>query len=783
MGTLTTFDLIIFFGSLLAIMGVGLWAGRKEETSEDFYLAGKQTRWWGVAGSIFGSNVSANHLVGMMGVGFMFGFAQSHFEITAIAGLLMLCYAFLPMYRKLNVFTLSEYLARRFNEPSRLAYALIMVVIMVVIQMVPGFYIGSRSVNILLQGGEQAIAKPVVEDGKITQIIIRNPGKGYASPPTVRIAAPENGRAAQATAELTEDGVSRIALDDPGAGYSTENPPVVLLDGGASFDPMLKPTDVDPKWYIIGILLMAVITGTYVIFGGLKAVIITDVIQSVLLLGAGLLVAYVVFSHPDVGGWANMVAMDADRGAERKLTLYNPSDHPGLPWTGVLSGLMVLHFYYWGTNQFIVQRALAARSDSEAKLGIISAGFFKLLIPFFSIGTGIAAWYFYQAKGVAVAQDAVFMRLLTDLVAPIGFGLVGLVAAGVIGAILSSLDSMMNSAATIFTFDIYRRFIDPEATEQKLILVGRICIVVFICFAAVFTIFTMDPNSKDSFFLHVANHQGKLVAGVVVAFFLGMVWKRASAAGAVVAIVAGVALSYSIEPAYDAMLGTRDVASVTKTTLGFADAHGYEDGDSVVFHTHAPHLPPSADLQKNGVYTVQTVDEKTIRLLDGESGTAASLPAGFNKPAALYDDGWQGWAGRFGPHLNFFHAVFLAAMISAMLHITISLAIKPDEEKGQLTWVGLGVHHASTLKKFAGLFVVSMAIYALLGFWMVYGSLVPTVAAWVAALWTLGVIGIPAVLTKTTTEADQPQPPLWKNDRAWAALLAACAVFMMYYFK
>ena len=188
MGTLTTLDAVIFFGSLLVIMGVGLWAGRKEEDSEDFYLAGRTTRWWGVAGSIFGSNVSANHLVGMMGVGFAIGFAQSHFEITAIAGLLVLCYAFLPMYRKLKVFTLSEYLARRYNEPSRLAYALIMVIVMVVIQMVPGFYIGSRSVNILLQGGEQAIAKAVVgENGQLTEIKIATPGKGYANVPTVKI--------------------------------------------------------------------------------------------------------------------------------------------------------------------------------------------------------------------------------------------------------------------------------------------------------------------------------------------------------------------------------------------------------------------------------------------------------------------------------------------------------------------------------------------------------------------------------------------------------------------
>ena len=92
MGTFTQLDLCIFVGSLLAVMLAGLWAGRKEDTSEDYYLAGKSTHWWGVAGSIFGSNVSANHIVGMMGVGFSLGFVESHFEITAIVGLLLLCY-------------------------------------------------------------------------------------------------------------------------------------------------------------------------------------------------------------------------------------------------------------------------------------------------------------------------------------------------------------------------------------------------------------------------------------------------------------------------------------------------------------------------------------------------------------------------------------------------------------------------------------------------------------------------------------------------------------------
>jgi SSS family solute:Na+ symporter len=561
---LTNIDIAIFFSSLVVVMLVGLWAGRKEETSDDYYLAGKSTRWWGVAGSIFGSNVSANHLVGMMGVGFSVGFAQSHFEISAIAGLLMLCYAFLPMYRKLNLYTLSEYLGRRYDDKSRIAYAAIMIIVIVMIQMVPGFYIGSRSLNILLKDGDTATGKVIVnQSGEVTEIQLMSTGTQYVSRPEVRINSPNVdgqliGKGAKATA-TTEDGqVTTLTLVSAGSGYDFDTPPVVEIVGGAKFNESLSPGDVDPKMYILGILLMALVTGTYTIVGGLKAVIVTDVIQSILMLVAGVGLAFIVFSQPEVGGWAGMMAQDAATGTKAKMHLYNSSSDPNLPWTGVLTGLMVLHFYYWGANQFIVQRALSGRSDRETRYGIIVAGFFKLLIPFFSIAAGTAAFYYFQKQGDVVAPDTVFITLLGKLVAPMGYGLVGLIAAGMLGAILSSLDSMMNSAATIVTFDVYKRYINPAASEKQLIRVGRICIFVALVGAAGLTIMTADPNSKSNFFLTIAAHQAKLVAGIVVAFLLGMFWERATAAGAIVSIVVGVSTSYGLPYVYAAAFANID---------------------------------------------------------------------------------------------------------------------------------------------------------------------------------------------------------------------------------
>lgn len=700
MGVLTPLDVAIFVASLVAVMALGIWAGRKEDTSQDYYLAGKTTRWWGVAGSIFGSNVSANHIVGMMGVGYSVGFAQSHFEITAIAGLLLLCYAFLPVYRKLGVFTLSQYLGDRYGESSRLAYALIMIAIMVVIQMVPGFYIGSRSLNILLQGG---------------------------------------------------------------------------------------PGQIDPAMFRWGVLLMAAVTGTYTIVGGLKAVIVTDVVQSILLLLAGIVVALFAFAQPEIGGWGGLAALD--EAGRQKLHLYRPSSDGELPWTGVLSGLMILHFYYWGTNQFIVQRALSARDDRQARLGIVAAGFFKLLIPFFSIGTGIAAYYLFEKRQLDVAQDAVFTTLLTHLVAPVGFGLVGIVAAGMIGAILSSIDSMLNSAATIITFDVYQRYVDPDASEKQLVAVGRLCVTFFVAGCTVLTLFTMDPNSEESFFLYIADHQGRLIAGLVVAFFLGMLWRRATAAGATAAIVAGVIFSYGLPPLYTAYMGTAPVDKIEGTRVVSPEGADYEPGRAVRFYQQDGDVPqPTGDASAEAVYYAAPRANRSLTLHRTEADALAKRDAiDFGqferKKLYLYDAQHVALANVLNVVPNFLHTVFVAAVLSLLVHVGVSLLTQPDDEKSRLTWVGLGVFSHSAVAKAALGVAISLVCYAVLGVLMVTEVFPPIACAVLAAGWTL-LAFLAAALGAIAHDPDRSLTPgvVLREDRCWGGLLAAAAIFMMYYF-
>jgi len=510
----TPLDLVIFFAALFGAMIVGAIAGRKEDTSEDYFLAGRGLPWWGVAGSIFGSNVSANHMVGMMGVGFSIGFAQSHFELGAIAGLMLLCYGFLPVYRKLRVYTLSEYVGRRYDDRSRVCYAVIMVIIMAGVQMVPGLYIGSRTICVLL-GGDALVEVPV-----------------------------------EAEVGTAEAGGQRL--------------------GDSDLEPPARTRfDVNERYYAGFVLALAVIAASYTIFGGLKAVVWTDVIQSCLLLGAGLVVAWLTFQR--IGGWGEMMALDRAAGDAGKMSLYLPMDHPDLPWTGAFTGLMAMHFFYWGTNQFIVQRALGARSDAEGRAGIVAAGFLKLLIPFFAIGAGVAAFYLFRMErpNQTIDPDTAFSELV-KLVIPAGMGIIGLIAAGLIGAILSSIDSMMNSAATILTMDIYRPYINPQATDRQLIRVGRWIIVALVALAAGMAVCVLDPNSQENFFLTIADYQNYLSPGILVTFALGMFWRRATATGSFVTILAGVFYSWLVEWGYNTFLGTNPaVAEYFGTELAF----------------------------------------------------------------------------------------------------------------------------------------------------------------------------------------------------------------------
>ena len=701
----TTLDLVIFLGCLILVMGVGIVAGRKEGTAEDFYLAGRKIKWWGVAGSIFGSNVSANHLVGMMGIGFSVGFAQSHFELGAIAGLMMLCYGFLPVYRKLNVYTLSEYLERRFDQRSRFVYALIMLIIMGLVQLGPALYIGSRSTCVLL-------------GGKALE---------------------------QQSDQSRESSCSAEEENDNSGGVATSN-------ADSKKSQMIK---VNKDYYTLFVVLMALTSASYTILGGLKAVVFTDVIQSGLLLIAGIVLALFVFT--EIGGWDELMALDAAAGDQRKMGLYLPSYHIELPWIGVFTGLMLGHTYYWGTNQFIVQRTLGAQSDSQARFGIIIAGFGKLLIPFFAIAAGVAAFYLFKQNldGRPVAPDTAFTEAVRNFIPP-GIGIVGLIAAGLIGAILSSVDSMMNSAATVFTVDIYKRYLKPQASDRDMILVGRIFIVVLVVMASTLAIFVLDPNSEKNFFLQIVNYQTYFIPGMVSTFLLGMFWWRGTATAAFATIIGGVVFSMILQTGYNRLYGDGELANAPNAFYVVAATASDEEVAARFEHLKDEDFPK--DLQN--------------------SSDAAQLKWLLTKSRDL-----SGIARLMGPQLHFFYRSVGVTILCAILFVAISLFEQPHSYKSRMIWTDLGGHNHRTLLLIVAAITMSLCVYTLFAVRVHAQTISPVTAGVSCAVWTCGMFLASVLWSNKGNRSTSPlAESVLKDDRTYAGILCGFAVFMLFYF-
>lgn len=455
-------DIIVVVALLAFIIGASFYSSFKQKSSEDYFMAGRSLRWWSVAGSIFGTNIHAQQIIGMMGVGYSVGFAQSHYEVWAIPAILIVAYVFVPIYRKRNFFTLSQFLESRYNSSARLAYTCLMIAF-IMIQLIGGFYIGSRTLG--------------------------------------------------------------------------------LLFAETAFEPS----------YLQGIIVIATVTVLFTVFGGMESVVIADNILTIIMIASVLLIGTLTYMQPEIGGLWNLLALD--HAQENKMHLYLPTNHPKLPWAGIFTGLTILNLFYWSTNQYQVQRVLAAKTDKDARLGSIAAGFLKLIIPFFSIAAGTAAFYIFKNRyGVGVVKpDDTFLTLLKTVV-PLGYGFVGLILAGLTCAIFSAIYSMMNSVSTMLAFDIYKKYINPNASDKLTVRFGQIFVVVMCAIAVVLSYFTYSPNSTDNFFLTLANQTSYIKPGLVVVFFWGVFWKRTHPMAAVSVLLASPLIGLSCDWFYNNVL-------------------------------------------------------------------------------------------------------------------------------------------------------------------------------------------------------------------------------------
>jgi len=275
-----------------------------------------------------------------------------------------------------------------------------------------------------------------------------------------------------------------------------------------------------------GIWLIGLVAAAYTVWGGLKAVAWADLFQGLALLLGGVVVFFLALKA--CGGWEDFTRINAD-----KLHMVLPADHEGLPWTGVLSGMGIVLVYYCGLNQFIVQRNLAAKTLRDGQLGVIFAGGLWLLVPFAIVMPGIMSYQLYGER--MASPDEAFPMLIRNLVPP---GLRGFMFAAIAGAVISSLASMVNSASTIFTMDVYNRMFHRNATQKKLLLLGRVMTMLFMAVGCLLAPMLDNPK-YGGVFQFIQQFQGYIWPGVVAAFLFGIIVKKAPGAAGVAALVSG----------------------------------------------------------------------------------------------------------------------------------------------------------------------------------------------------------------------------------------------------
>ena len=427
----------VYFG---LTFGVAIWATIRERasrgTSTDYFLAGRDAGWFLVGGSLFASNIGSEHLVGLAGTGAASGVAVAHFELLASLVLLVLGWVFVPFYLGSGVFTMPEFLERRYSTGARWYLAIISIIAYV-----------------------------------LTKI-------------SVTIAA-----------------------------------------GGIVFEALMGIN------FWTGAMVVVGITGVYTIFGGLRAVLYTDLLQMFVLIGGAIAVTLVGLSA--LGGWGAMTqAVGPDF-----MDMWKPMSDPSFPWTGILFGAPILGVWYWCTDQFIVQRVLAAKDQNHARRGTIFAGYLKLLPLFIFVIPGVIAYALAQQGRLQLASPDQALPTLVATLLPIG--LRGLVVAGLLAALMSSLSSVFNSTSTLITIDVYRK-IRSRASERELVLIGQASTAILVGFG--FAWIPLMRLISGQLYQYLQSVQAYISPPIAAVFLIGVLWQRVNAKGAMAALLAGFVL-------------------------------------------------------------------------------------------------------------------------------------------------------------------------------------------------------------------------------------------------
>ena len=455
-------DIVVFISYCIVILSIGLYVSREkkgsEKSAEDYFLAGKSLPWWAIGASLIAANISAEQFVAMNGSGFALGLAIATYEWMAAVTLLVVGKFFLPIYIEKKIYTIPEFVKKRYSKNLKTILAIFWISLFVFVNLTTVMYLGGKAMDTIFGNGDGSL---------ITTSIV---------------------------------GLSLFAL-------------------------------------------------TYSVWGGLSAVAWTDVVQVIILVLGGILMTAIALTYVTPGGGIldglthvyNTVperfSMILEKG--EIITPDGRDAYFDLPGIAVLvGGMWIANTYYWGFNQYIIQRTFAAKSLEEAQKGIAFAAFLKLIIPIFVVLPGIIAYVINldpeTGKLIKVLPEG-FMtadgKILNDNAAPwliknyIPIGIKGLILAALAAAIVSSLASMLNSTSTIFTMDIYKEYINKNASDKVLVKVGRIVVII-----SLFIAMLIAPafGNLGQVFQAIQEYTGVVSPGILAVFIMGLFYKKAS---------------------------------------------------------------------------------------------------------------------------------------------------------------------------------------------------------------------------------------------------------------
>jgi SSS family solute:Na+ symporter len=437
--TILTIAVLYFFINL--VLGFWVARGEKKEANE-YFLGGRKLPWYVISLSMTGANIGTEHFIGMVGTAYAVGLAPATFEWGNFIPYSVLIWIFMPYFYRKKLFTIPEFLERRYSQTTRAVFATFTLLHMVFVVLAPALYAGGRIL----------------------------------------------------------------------------------------YEMILKQQATSLNWgFMLCTFIIVGITGAYCIYGGFLSVAWTTVLQTAILLAGGILL--VLVGSYDFGGITKVIETNLQADSSR-FSLILPVSHPVSPWTGVATFWFTLSMWYVGTNQFYIQRCLGAKSEWDAKMGVVGCAFLKVFLPFIIVFPGLIA---FAKFGPGLPQDAVYVKMINEFLPPLGRGIM---LAVLVAAIMSTVSSILNSASTIWSIDIHKRLLNKDASETDIVKIGRISTFIFMLIGTLFAPILL--YWRGGIFIYIQDMAAFFAPPISVIFLSAFLWRKAHSRAATFTLISGI---------------------------------------------------------------------------------------------------------------------------------------------------------------------------------------------------------------------------------------------------